>query len=279
MYIDDLIREVGRHFHVVAYADDITVIVENTDPNEIIHDVRSTLDIINNWSNRNNMIINFAKTKIMSLGFDYPSNDYVYEGNPIEIVRSLNILGIVVDSNLDFKKHLQNISNKISPILGILNKNKKSIKIDMRIKIYKSLLLPKILYGILAWYTNKQINKKNIGMIHKRCLRTINNKWTSTNSLMKKYGLWDIDQHYKYIINSRTKMFLDNNMSHSIQAYCSKRIKDNITINIPSFRLYKYKTSPLFRKISEFNKLPKNLRNKNLNYIKFQNQLKNHILI
>src|SRR5277367_4615401 len=97
------------------------------------------------------MKINFDKTKILAIGTNAPTGCFDFVGTPIEIVKSLKILGVHVDRNLNFISHIQNLSASFSPILGILNKNKRNLNYNLRLKIYTGILLPKLTYALTPY--------------------------------------------------------------------------------------------------------------------------------
>ena len=48
----------------------------------------------------------------------------------IEKVEEFNFLGLTIDTNLNWKKHTEKISNKCSKTIGILNRIKRVLEIN-----------------------------------------------------------------------------------------------------------------------------------------------------
>ena len=69
----------------------------------------------------------------------------------IEKVTEFNFLGITLDETLSWKPHLTKVSNKISKIFGILSRTKRYLDTSILLKIYNSLILSQMHYGILCW--------------------------------------------------------------------------------------------------------------------------------
>ena len=69
----------------------------------------------------------------------------------IERVYEFNFLGLILDANLNWKKHLGKMSNQCSKQIGILNKLKHTLPQEIKIILYNSLILPHINYCIMAW--------------------------------------------------------------------------------------------------------------------------------
>ena len=68
----------------------------------------------------------------------------------IEQVTEFNFLGFIIDSNLNWKAHLNAISTKISRIIGLLHKLKYIFPKHVLHSIYNSLIMPHLNYSLLA---------------------------------------------------------------------------------------------------------------------------------
>ncbi len=75
----------------------------------------------------------------------------IIDGTVIERVSEFNFLGLTLDENLNWKGHLNKISNNISKSIGILNQIKRVIPLKTKTLLYNSLILPLLNYSILAW--------------------------------------------------------------------------------------------------------------------------------
>ena len=68
-------------------------------------------------------------------------------------VNEFNFLDLILDTKLDWKRHSNNTSNKISRTIGVLNKLKNVLPQHIKTIIYNTLigLLPHLNYCILCW--------------------------------------------------------------------------------------------------------------------------------
>ena len=66
-------------------------------------------------------------------------------------VNEFNFLGLTLDTRLDWKRNSNNISNKISRTIGVLNKLTNILPQHIRTIIYNTLILPHLNYCILCW--------------------------------------------------------------------------------------------------------------------------------
>ena len=88
----------------------------------------------------------------------------------IDCVDEFNFLGLTLDKNMNWDKHIQKISTKISQKVGILNKLKSFLSIKVLLILYNSFILPHFNYCLLAW--GYKVDR--LFSIQKRAVRIIN---------------------------------------------------------------------------------------------------------
>ena len=88
-------------------------------------------------------------------------------------VDSFDILGVTGDKHLTWKSHVDQISNKISKTIGILNRLKFYLPLNAKLAIYNSLILYHINDGILLWGNTNYLHRLEI--LQKRATRLITN--------------------------------------------------------------------------------------------------------
>ena len=95
--------------------------------------------------------------------------------------------GLTITKHLSWKKHIDKISNKISKIIGVLNKLQFIIPDQILLTIYNSLNLPHLNYCIMAWgYDSKRLYK-----LQEKALRIINKSpyLVHTDPMFIKYNV------------------------------------------------------------------------------------------
>ena len=124
------------------------------------------------WLNLNKLSLNVKKTKAMV--FRMPQKKIIQpniqiNGSNIEFVENFIFLGITINNKLNWNSHINKVTNKISKTVGILNKLRSFLPSYVLQTIYNTLILPHLIYGILAWgrHTNA------IHKIQKRAIRII----------------------------------------------------------------------------------------------------------
>ena len=199
IYINDFARA-SSIFDFICYADDTTLFstlnnlvnAQNINPDIIIN---KELAQINEWLEINKLSLNVTKTKFMVFHTQHkhraikPPVPKINNTN-IEKVEQFKFFGLTLDSNLNWKKHSDNITNKCSQIIGILNRLKQILPQNIKIMLYNALLLPHINYCLVTWgYQCKRIN-----ILQKRAIRliTLSTYNCHTAPLFKKLKLLTI---------------------------------------------------------------------------------------
>ena len=114
----------------------------------------------------------------------------------IEQVSSFSFLGIHLDENLKWNKHIDMLPNKLSRVIGILNRLKYIYPQHILLTIYNSLFISHVNYGILLWgsCSNKIEN------IQKKAIRTLTNSryHEHTEPLLKGYVTHVVEHNYQW---------------------------------------------------------------------------------
>ena len=61
------------------------------------------------------------------------------------------IVGLIIDYNLNWKKHTHEVAKKISRGIGILSKLRHFVTTDILNQLYYSLVYPFLTYGLISW--------------------------------------------------------------------------------------------------------------------------------
>ena len=80
-------------------------------------------------------------------------------------------LGLLIDSNLTWKYHINHIAIKISKTVGYISRLRHSVPFDILCTLYRSLILPYLSYGVIAWGRAAKIYINKLLILQKRALR------------------------------------------------------------------------------------------------------------
>ena len=110
----------------LMYADDTTIYfnLEYCPLHNRHIEINTELDKVNTWLKVNKLSLNVEKTKRMIFHKRSHLNLMQFSINDIDIdvVSHFNYLGIILDENISWKKHVAMITNKLSKISGVLHR-------------------------------------------------------------------------------------------------------------------------------------------------------------
>ena len=69
----------------------------------------------------------------------------------LESKQYVKYLGLLIDSSLTWKNHIDQVALRISKAVGLLAKLRHFVPRIILLKYYKSLILPNVLYGLTVW--------------------------------------------------------------------------------------------------------------------------------
>ena len=162
MYTYDM-TQITEHNKVIVYADDTTVLVSGRNLTETKQHCNDILTRFYKYFTINKLSINPDKTKYMvykplyrthskkKLLHDTTNTKITMEGTPLEQVRTIKFLGVIINDKLTWECHKQLVYNKICKTFGILYKCKQLMTEMESINMYKTFIQPYFLYGIEIW--------------------------------------------------------------------------------------------------------------------------------
>lgn len=159
----------GENISNLKFADDVTLLADSR------KDLQKLTDKVNITSQRFGLMINAAKTKTMAVSKTGEEKMRLTLGSTeIEQVKSFTYVGGQITSN---GSHQEDIKQKIAKGLQTMGRlkriwNCKEIKINTKIQIYNSIVIPQILYGSETWVTRKE-DEKRLLVAEMSCLRRI----------------------------------------------------------------------------------------------------------
>ena len=150
----------SEKFKFVIYHDDttLTITLKTFSTNELNGNTASSINIelnkISEWLKLNRLTLNVQKAKYMLFRTSKKNVQTLLlqmDNTIIDKVLDFNCLGIHFNEQLDWKSHIDKLSVKCSKILGILNRLKRTLPLNIKIILYNSLMLPHLNYGITLW--------------------------------------------------------------------------------------------------------------------------------
>ena len=153
LFINDLPNV--TKFDVKLFADDTFLSLEGADYKTLEKNANIELRKINRWFSANKLTLNISKSKYMIIKRRYRKgpDSFVlkFNGKKMERCRSYLYLGIYLDENLDFKKHISYLCDKISKLCGMFSKLRHCCNKNLLKTIYYALIESHLQYCSIIW--------------------------------------------------------------------------------------------------------------------------------
>ena len=162
-------------FHTIAFADDTNLFMSAPSIESLHGSINTELNKIENWLRCNRLCLNVSKTcyQIYSKKLLNKSPDIRINNICIKRENVVKFLGIIVDEQLSFKHHIENISRKFAIGLGFLYRGREVLDCKELQLLYNSVLLPHLTYCNLVWGINYPTNLNKLQQLQKRAARVI----------------------------------------------------------------------------------------------------------
>lgn len=153
------------------FADDNTLYACENSLEDVKQTLLTNLVIVNNWFYENYLAINLKKYQYIVLG--HHDESLIFNHLKIACKSSVVLLGVTIDSRLNFHSHVKNICNKASRKLNVLQRISSFLTPKMKRFLFNSFILSQFSYCPLVWMFCGKVANNRINRIHERCLRII----------------------------------------------------------------------------------------------------------
>ena len=270
LFINDL-PNASDMFRVTLFADDSTLTCP-VDPDSLsvaVSSINSELEKVCQWLVANRIKINVNKSKYVL--FNYRRDvqlPHVTIGNElIERVDNVKFLGVYIDEKLSFCKHVKHLSLNLSRTLGMLNRIKFFMPLDVMKAVYCSMFHSYLDYNIEAWYATSGNVRNQINILRKKAIRACNkldyNEHTS--EYFKLMNISTVENLYNCRVVTHVYRMLNCNYDDyfymkfmSLSSHNRHSSRSRLDFSIPFYRRSKSQNCFLYKAISLWNKLSEN---------------------
>ena len=160
---------------VYNYADDNTISYIHEDISQIKIVLKSDAIKATEWFNDNMMKANPGKFQLMFLGKNVISKNVSLQLGDKRLTGSdtINVLGIDIDSRLNYDLQISNICGKMSKQINALLRIKNDLDISSRRAIYNSYIVPQLNYCATVWMFTSRTNLKKLDKLNNRAIRMV----------------------------------------------------------------------------------------------------------
>ena len=137
------------------YVDDTCLLISSSNIEDLKSKSKTELHNCKIWMDFNKLSLNIKKTYSLLINptVHHSLSDAIafFNIDEIQHVNVIKYLGIEIDSQLNFKSHIDNVQSKIAKRVGILFKLNKILTSNALLMLYYALVHPHLTYGILIW--------------------------------------------------------------------------------------------------------------------------------
>lgn len=176
MYINDF-HNSSSLFDFHLFADDANLFYRSNSINGLEAQINIELTNIQNWLLANKLLLNIEKSNYIIFHSPQKKINYDIElcFNSVRLkrVNNTSYLGVMIDSNLNWKAHVACVAKKVKRNIGLLSKIRHYASQKILINLYYSLIYPFLTYGIITWGNTYPTTLKLLLLLQKKALRLI----------------------------------------------------------------------------------------------------------
>ena len=203
LYVNDIGDIVNDMSNVIMYADDTTIIVTDKNLKNAEKCANIVMRNMYNYFCTNKLSINAKKTKYMVFSPRVRKKEnldceILLNNKEVERVCVFKFLGVMIDEDLNWRKHKLYISSKITRNIGILYKSRHILNYRELLNMYNSFILPYLLYCLPAWGGSITSKSDPIIKVQNRIIRVMTFKSRTLDSReIVRNDILDIHNLYK----------------------------------------------------------------------------------
>ena len=209
------------------------------------------------------------------------------EGKEVTIKskRVIKILGVFIDSRLDWTKQINSVKRNATNIIRNLHRVKHILPVTEKIKLYNALVTPHFSYADVVWSGCGKVNTRRLQSAQNFAIRSIVNKkkCESVSINLKEMKLLNLQEKRQVHEAVFIKKALGNKLSQNITAQYLEYIPTSNTrfaqagkLSIPKHKTSKFESSPLYRTIKIWNSIPPKISKEEPPI--FKNQYQAHLI-
>lgn len=174
LYINDLCN-ISDLLNSILFADDTNFVLSHENVEKLFSIMNSELMKLSLWFKANKLSLNINKTNYLLFGLKNNETNKKVSIDDIGINRvyDTKFLGVILDSELSWKKQIKSIENKVSKGIGLLYKMKSKLDPKALRMIYATLILPYLNYCCEIWGNTYNCRLEKLVRFQKKAIRII----------------------------------------------------------------------------------------------------------
>jgi hypothetical protein len=176
IYTNDLSLTISKLANPILFADDTSIIISNTNPDEFKNNINSVMTETISWFQSNLLTLNCNKThflQFLTKKYNEIKVQIFASNTVITNINSTRFLGLIIHSTLSWKDHIVELTSKLNKACYAIRVIKPFMSLDALKMIYFSYVHSIMSYGIIFWGNSH--HSDNIFKIQERMIRIITN--------------------------------------------------------------------------------------------------------
>ena len=194
IYINDLANS-SEIFHKVIFADDTNLFLSHNCNQKLLNLLNKELLKIDLWFKVNKLSLNISKTNFMFFSNKKRKKTknllIKINGEKLKRAKTTKFLGVLVDDHLNFKCHIDQLTQKLSKYVGLFFKLRHLLPQSTLLTLYKTLFEPHLYYCTIIWGNTHPSHLTKLESLQKKIIRAMS--WSRANSptrhLFAQFGL------------------------------------------------------------------------------------------
>nr|CAB3266990.1 reverse transcriptase [Phallusia mammillata] len=175
LYINDL--PTASKFTTKLFADDTCLSMSSESLTDLQANVNKELVYVDNWMRHNKLSLNTSKTTYLLFCPSKRLNTQQFSisigSQQIQRSTETKYLGVYIDDQLKWEKHIAHVERKLAQACGIMYKLRDYFGQQFLRIIYYSFAYPYLQYAIAAWGSGYAASIKTLNIKHNKILRAI----------------------------------------------------------------------------------------------------------
>ena len=284
IYINDLPLHISNS-DCGMFADDTTLHTSNKKLKPLATSLQNTANELQAWSDLNHMALHPQKTEVMIVTSRQKRQNISLSLPPIQLgnqtlteVDSHKTLGVIIDNNLSWTKHIHYLSKHISKKTYQLSRIKHFLNVSGRKSYFAAHIQSAIDYASTLWDSASGNAMKPLRSIHRRAIKAVLKKPKLSNEDYKLHDILPLTDRLKHnkimLMHKIVSEAAPNTLKSSFSLNTSR---NKCIFHVPIPRVDLFKSSLKYSGSLLWNKLPQNLRLGRLNSIAFKKHTKHFL--
>lgn len=265
------------HAKAVMYADDTTIYLPASTADTLSSTLDRELKSVAMWAHANKLLLNTTKTKSILFASSWnlkakPQLKLSVDGTMITQVEETKLLGVIIDSRLQWSKHIEHIVSVMGRELSVIRRCANYIPQHLLPVVIKTVVLSHLQYCPMVWSSAPKKDVDKLQFVQNKAARLSLNcsRYANIQNMHQTLG-WALVKHkihfalicfFKKILVSKLPMVLYDKLQFSCSIHnFGTRHAGNGNFTLPICHLKTGQKAVMFRGMRSWNSLPVDIAN------------------